>query len=221
MRENIVAVVPVRKGSQRVVDKNIKPFGDTTLLELKLSSLKQVNNVDEIVVNSDCDHMLSIARGMGVSTHKRESHYASSTVNNSEYFEHIARNTACEHLMYSPVTCPFIQVSTFEMLIDMYRHDTMHDSLTTVFPVKHHMWLSGKPINYTPEDAPNSQDLPNIQGISYGVSIISKDLMIKRRNVVGYKPLFHELDEIQSVDIDTELEFKFAEYIYTSNEVNL
>jgi CMP-N,N'-diacetyllegionaminic acid synthase len=55
--------------------------------------------------------------------------------------------------------------------------------------------------------------LPDIQAISYGISIISKELMIKRRNVVGYKPLLYPLSEVEAVDIDTELEFEFAEYI--------
>ena len=75
------------------------------------------------------------------------------------------------------------------------------------------MWLDGKPINYDPSNSPNSQDLPDIQAISYGISIISKELMIKRRNVVGYKPLLYPLSEVEAVDIDTELEFEFAEYI--------
>ena len=38
--------------------------------------------------------------------------------------------------------------------------------------------------------------------------------MIKQRNVVGKKPFFYKLNEIESVDIDTELEFEFAEFLY-------
>ena len=37
----VKAVVPIRKGSQRVKDKNLRPFGDTTLLELKIGKLKE------------------------------------------------------------------------------------------------------------------------------------------------------------------------------------
>ncbi len=46
----VTAVVAVRKGSQRVPNKNIKPFGDTTLLDLKLQTLLKVSNIDEIIV---------------------------------------------------------------------------------------------------------------------------------------------------------------------------
>ena len=214
MEDTFTAIIPVRKGSERVVNKNIRPFGDSSLLELKISTLKKIDDMGDIVVNSDCDTMLGIAKDMGVSTHKREGYYASSKVNNSEYFEHVASNTNSEYIMYAPVTCPFIKVETYNDAIETFFINKRFDSLVSTFPVKHHMWLNEKPINYDPSNSPNSQDLPDIQAISYGISIISKDLMIKRRNVVGYKPLFYPLEEVESVDIDTELEFEFAEFLY-------
>ena len=45
-----VAVVAVRKGSQRIPNKNIKPFGDSNLLEIKLNILKQVTTIDEMLI---------------------------------------------------------------------------------------------------------------------------------------------------------------------------
>ena len=66
----ITAVIPVRKGSVRVKNKNLKPFANTNLLELKINQLKQVKLVDDIVVSSDCDTMLSIAESHGIKTHK-------------------------------------------------------------------------------------------------------------------------------------------------------
>ena len=57
----LIAVVPVRAGSQRVKDKNIKPFANSNLLTLKLQTLKNVANIDRIIVNSDSDDMLDIA----------------------------------------------------------------------------------------------------------------------------------------------------------------
>ena len=115
MKKKIIALVPVRKGSERVKNKNIKPFGDTSLLKLKLEILKRVSGIDEIIVNSDCEDMLKLAKEDQVSIFKRDEDYARSIINNSDFFEHIAQN--CEDdsvIMYSPVTCPFIKISTFE-----------------------------------------------------------------------------------------------------------
>lgn len=54
----IKALVAVRSGSQRVVNKNIRPFAGSTLLEVKLNQLKRIPNLDGIIVNSNDDQML-------------------------------------------------------------------------------------------------------------------------------------------------------------------
>ena len=38
--------------------------------------------------------------------------------------------------------------------------------------------------------------------------------MSHKKSVIGDKPLFHKLDEIESVDIDTTLDFEFAEFLH-------
>ena len=218
MNRIIKAVIPVRKGSERVKNKNVKKFGDSSLLENKIKILKKVKGLDSVVVNSDCPEMLNIAVKYGVEAQKREDYFASSKVNNSEYFEHIAQVTDADHIMYAPVTCPFVRVETIEECISKYQNLTQNDSVMTAFDVKHHMWLEGRPINYDPKNAPNSQDLPEILGVHYGVSIISKRLMIENRNVIGYNPFFIKLNEVEAIDIDTEMEFMFADYMFWKNK---
>ena len=48
--EKLTAIIPVREGSQRVKNKNIKPFAGSTLLDIKIEILKRVVGLDEIVV---------------------------------------------------------------------------------------------------------------------------------------------------------------------------
>ena len=209
----LVAVVPVRAGSQRVKDKNIKPFANSNLLTLKLQTLKNVANIDRIIVNSDSDDMLDIALKNRVSTHKREDYYASSECNNSEYFQHIAEVTDADYIMYAPVTAPLVSKETYFACIDKFMNSDINN-LVTVSDVKHHMWLDGKPLNYNPKNAPNSQDLPDVVSINYGICIISRDDMIENRNIVTENPYFYKLDEIESIDIDTEFDFMVAEHVY-------
>ncbi len=72
--KKITAIIPVRKGSQRVKDKNIKDFCGSSLLEIKIKSLKKVESIDKIVVTSDCTKMLDMASQLGVDTHIRETY---------------------------------------------------------------------------------------------------------------------------------------------------
>jgi len=214
-REKITVVVPVRKGSQRVKNKNFKPFADSNLLKVKLDVLKQVDVIDDIVVNTDSNIALQIADEYGVSKCVREDYYASSECNNSEFFQNIAENTNTDYIIYSPCTAPLIKVDTYYDFINRFRNaKDRYDSLTTVTDVKQHLWLDEKPMNYNPSDSPNTQDLPDIVSLTYGISIISKKDMIKYRNIVGKKPLFYKLDDFEAVDIDNPIDFEFAEFIY-------
>ena len=211
--KKVTAVIPVRKGSVRVRNKNIKPFAGSNLLQIKIDSLKRVSSISQIVVSSDCDKMLSIAERSGVKTHMRQNYFASSEVDNSGFFANLAESVEAEHIMYSPVTCPLISNQTYYDCIQLFQQDSV-ENLVTVADVKHHMWLEGKPLNYNIEKSPNSQDLPDIYRITYGVCLISREDMIECKNVVTANPTFKVLDEIESVDIDTEFDFKIAEMIY-------
>ena len=68
---SITAIIPVREGSRRLKNKNVAPFAGTNLLINKINQLKQVKEITNIVVSSDSDNMLEMARLQGVSTHKR------------------------------------------------------------------------------------------------------------------------------------------------------
>lgn len=211
----ITAIIPVRAGSQRVKNKNKKPFADSTLLHIKIKSLlklKRWDKIDNIIVSSDDSEMLSIAKDLGVETHRREDYFASSAASNSEFFGNIAQLVNDDYVMYSPVTSPLISTETYyEVLTKFHQNPTNY---VTVSPVKHHMWHLGKPLNYEITDSPNSQDLPDIYSINYGISIIKKEDMLNYKNVVTDNPTFIVLDEIEGVDVDTELDFEFAEFLY-------
>ena len=76
MSKTISALIAVRSGSVRVKNKNIREFNGSNLLELKIRQLKELDGLDQIVVNSNCDEMLGIAKDHGVRTVKREDYYA-------------------------------------------------------------------------------------------------------------------------------------------------
>ena len=213
MKKNkLTAVIPVRKGSQRVKNKNLKPFAGSTLLDIKIETLKKVIGLDEIVVSSDSDEMLDIARKHNVTAHKREDYYASSEVNNSDFMVNLTTAVDSEYIMYSPCTSPLLSNETISECISKFRAGAQN--IVTVTSQKHHMWLDGEPLNYNPSESPNSQDLPDIYSVNYGCCIISCEDLHEYRNVVTNNPTFHVTDEIESIDIDTEFDFMMAEFVY-------
>ena len=58
----ITAVIPIRSGSQRVKDKNLRPFAGTTLMENKIEMLLHVPELDSIIVNTNSEQAIEIVK---------------------------------------------------------------------------------------------------------------------------------------------------------------
>ncbi|MDZ4307484.1 cytidylyltransferase domain-containing protein [Allopontixanthobacter sp.] len=211
----IVAMVPVRKGSQRVPGKNARAFAGTTLLDLKLEVLSGVGGISEVVVSTDCEECMGIARNRGVTVQVRDDHYAGSAVSNDIHWRHIAESTPGDIVFMTQVTSPLVRRSTHARAIRLYQDSLeRHDSLNSVSPEKKFLWLDGKPINYDIDRTPKSQDLPDITSLNFAITIIDRALMIERGNVVGRTPQFIVFDKLESVDVDDMTDFVTAESIF-------
>lgn len=217
----VTALIAVRSGSVRVKNKNIKDFAGSNLLELKIKQLKEVKNIDEIVVSSDDEKMLEIADGLGVTALKRDPYYASSTVSMSDVYKYMAENLETEYVVYANVTNPLINTETYENAIKTFLDKKGEiDSLASCNDVKEFMWKNGVPLNYDPLNQPRSQDLPEIVALNFAISILAKEDMINYKNIIGKKPYFYKLGEVEAVDIDTPLDFFIAEELYKKTILN-
>lgn len=218
----IKALIPVRSGSQRVKNKNIAPFANTNLLEIKIKQLLRITGLDGVVVNSNSDEMLEIAGSLGAETIKRDEYFASSSVSMNEVYENMAQNMECDTVLFADATNPLIKDETIIRVLNEWKIiNDSYDSIATVHSIKEFMWLNGKPLNYDADNKPRSQDLPNIQALNYAVHILPRELMICKKDIVGYKPKFVEINEIEATDIDTPTDFEFAEFMYKKLMLNI
>lgn len=211
----IKALIAVRSGSERVVNKNLRPFADANLLELKIKQLQTISQLEGIVVNSNDDRMLEIATKLGAETVKRDPHYATSSVSMSDVYQNMAENFNGEVVMYANVTNPLVETESYINGIKTFKEiSDKFDSLNSAHLIKEFMFLDNKPINYDLLNQPRSQDLPNIYALNFAFSILTKAHMIEYKNVIGRSPYMYELTETESIDIDTEFDFEIAEFLY-------
>ena len=216
-KKKIVAIIPIRKNSQRMKNKNfLNFFKGKSLLELKIEQLKKVNNIDEIVVSSDSELAKKISKRYDISFHAREKYFASSSCSGSKFFENLARCIDGDYLMYCPCTSPIIKQKTYNLFLNKFESTKYkYDSLNTVSILKNFIWKDNKSLNYNSIKAPNSQDLPNNYfSLTFGINIISRKNMIKFKNIVGKKPKFIVLNKLESTDINDKTDFKIAQMLY-------
>ena len=213
-KNNIIAMVPVRAGSTRVPNKNTRKFANTNLLELKLKVLKNVSGITQIIVSTDCDIAAEIAHKQSIKVQRRSKYYAGSDVTNDQHWLHIAKTTPGDIVFLAQVTSPLLRVSSIQKALNTFSNLGSNDSLNSVSVEKKFLWKDMNPINYDINVTPKSQDLPNIVSLNFAITIIHKQAMIKRKNVIGYRPSFFELDKVEALDIDDLVDFKIAELMY-------
>ena len=215
----ITAVIPVRKGSTRCKNKNIRKFGDTNLLKLKIETLKKVKEIEEIIVSTDCENMAKIASDLNVKVHKRDKYYASSECPNYEYWDHIAKNVGIyNNFMMVNVVSPLINSNIINKFVNTFIENNYKNMVTVNNQKRFFCNLETKKgINFDSTKAPNSQELMPLAEITFGICISTRKDIIESKCIYGKNPSFFNLDNISSLDIDENYDFITAELLYNNN----
>lgn len=208
------AVIPVRKGSRRLKNKNIAHFSGSTLLEYKIDQLKIVPQITNIVVSSDCDFMLSLAVKKNVQTHKRAAEYCDEkTKTFGEVVEHIAKSVDGENVIWATCTSPLVEPQDYSDAVSAYEQALSdgYDSLMSVEEFQGYIWTAEGPLNYElgGKHVP-SQELPPLFRVTDGILISPRKKIIEWKYFHGVNPLMYKMDKRASIDIDDVFDMESA-----------
>ncbi len=211
---SITAVIPVRAGSRRLKNKNIAPFAGTNLLINKIEQLKKVDDIDRIIVSSDSDVMLEMAKENGVETHKRAPEYCDEkTKSFGEVVRHIAESVSGDDILWATCTSPLVFPKVYKQAIREYYPalEQGYDSLVSFEVIKRYLWDDNGPVNYELgiKHVP-SQQLPNLYIVTDGILLAPREKMIEWSYFHGKNPYKFILDKKTSVDIDDGLDLAVA-----------
>lgn len=210
----ITAIIPVRAGSTRLKNKNIAPFAGTNLLVNKINQLKQVPEVTRIIVSSDSDLMLEMAKAAGADTHKRAPEYCDEkTKTFGEVVRHIAESVDGDDILWATCTSPLVFPKDYRAAINAYYPalEQGYDSLMSVESFKRYIWTEEGPLNYELglKHVP-SQKLPTMYFVTDGILIAPRKKMIEWSYFHGRNPFKFIVDKRTGCDIDDGLDLACA-----------
>lgn len=223
--KSVIAVVPARAGSQRVKQKNTRPFAGFSggLLELKLLQLSRVPELAEIIVSTNdpivYDYAVRFCQttDQRVKALERPDELGHSSTPMSAFIRYAANLRQAGTMMMTHVTHPFARSSFFSDLISAWREAETngHDSLVTVTKIHKFIWNETGPYNYdnTVEKWPRSQDLRPLFEINHVAYIMPFERMRQVDDRIGANPYLYETPENVSMDIDWEDQFDLLEDI--------
>ena len=212
-----ILIIPARGGSKRLANKNIELLGDYPLLVHSILYAKQNGSlIDAIYVTTDDAAIKTIALQNGVQVIERPEHLSGDTATTVSALKHVLETTGqgFETVVLLQPTNPLRPVS---LLSDAFDTFVAHgcDSLMTVS--RNHQKL-GKiidghfvPFNYVMGQ--RSQDLEPLYAEN-GLLYITKSSLIMNDCILGDNNFPYIVDHpYTSVDIDTEEDLKYAEFI--------
>jgi len=215
MKGSIVGLIPVKGSSDRVKKKNLRDFAGSSLLEVKLNQLKDAKGFENIIVSSEDDEVLNIAKKHGFSTHIRDPKYSTSEVPMSDVYSYIASEIEGDNIAWINVTNPLAETIIYNKAVELYNEiDSSYDCLLSSILLQENVFYEGLPVNFTPYPWPKSQDLKGLNSLTFVINILKRKDMVSWGSCVGNAPYFYDLDKIDSWDIDDQADFEFCEFIY-------
>ena len=215
--------LPCRAGSQRVKNKNTRPFSKSgeSLLTVKLAQLLNCDLVSEIVLSTNDRIAIKQANQFNsnkIIIHERCDELSSSNTTTDDLIK-LVPNIINGHIMWTHVTSPLVNHATYDEMIEEYfNHLCNYDSLMSVTVLRKFIWDECGPYNYDASSInwPFTQNLKKLYEINSACFISSSLNYIKYSNRIGLNPFLFNLDSIQSTDVDHEDDFRSAAIVYDS-----
>jgi CMP-N-acetylneuraminic acid synthetase len=211
----VIAILPMRGGSQRVKNKNTRLIRGRPLYEHIVATLLESKYVSRIAINTDINEVLQrYSTDRTFLLIQRDENLRGNCSMNL-VIESTLQRVAGNYFIQVHATNPLLTSALLDNAIQTFFENVdTHDSLFSVTKMQKRFWDKDvKPINHDPNDAPTTQDLDPYFEENSCFYIFSRTSFYKRRNRIGENPSFFLTPFVESIDIDTEEEFGFVERI--------
>lgn len=239
-KPEVLAIVPARGGSKSIPRKNIQPFLGFPLLAFSIAAAAQAKTVSRVIVSTDDEATAQIAREQGAEVpFLRPGELAEDNSLDLPVFEHVLSWLAKEEkyrpdiLIQLRPTSPLRPPGLIDDAVALLQKHKQADSVRGVVPAgqnPHKMWkVSGdgsvQPLLKVkglsePYNVPRQQ-LPATFWQTGHIDAIRSSTILRKHSMTGdvIWPVF--IDPRYTVDIDTPSDWKRAEWLASSGELDL
>lgn len=207
--------IPIKENSQRVPGKNLRDFGGVPLYQYVLN--KWVNfgvpvwvdtdskEIYEWVTDNKFDNISSYMRPEGLVGDSR-------SVNDLifNFISTVGLWFDNEVIAQIHVTSPFLKPETVMDQLDWF--GLGFNSVCSASRINSRLWIEGAgghiPLNHNPMSLLQTQDLPTVLAENSAFYMMLSNRFVKTRNRISDFHKFVEINEIESMDIDTEEDWR-------------
>jgi CMP-N-acetylneuraminic acid synthetase len=208
----------MRHDSKRVPGKNYRPLGGRPLYHHVISTLLQVPQVSQVIIDTDSDFIRSDAPRSfpQVKVLLRPEHLRADTVPMNDVLLNTISQIDADYYLQTHSTNPLLSAATIsqgiERFLDLY---PMYDSCFGVTRIQSRLWDAlSRPVNHNPAILLRTQDLPPIYEENSCLYLFTRDALRQQHNRIGLRPMMLEINRREAIDIDEEEDFQIAEMMF-------
>lgn len=210
----------MRHDSERVVGKNFRPFRGEPLYRHVVRSLLACRLLNEVVIDTDSDVIWKDATDTfpDVRLLRRPEQLRAGTTPMNDVLLHTIEHCDAELVLQTHSTNPLLRPETIANAIGAYTNGQAegYDSLFSVTRIQSRLWnADARPINHDPARLLRTQDLPPTYEENSSLYLFTPELLRRKKNRIGDRPLLFVMSRIEAWDIDEEEDFVIAEALHT------
>ena len=216
-KPRIVALLPMKANSERVKGKNFRDFCGKPLFRWILDTLLEVEEIDQVVINTDARHILAengLVETDRVRIRDRRPEICGDLVSMNLVLADDVANVDADVYLMTHTTNPLVSAATIRAALaafDGARGTGAADSLFTVDKVQTRFYRAdGSPVNHDPDNLVRTQDLEPWYEENSNIYLFTRGSFQSTSARIGRKPMMHEGPPFESIDIDTPEDWDFA-----------
>ena len=213
----VVGLVPMKAHSERVPDKNVRPFNGKPLYHWVVESLLRAESITSVLINTDSPRILEEAPTLDerVAVVERPEALRGDFVPMNDILVHDVDHVDADYYLQTHATSPLLTPESIDKAMRQFLNSGDHDSLFSVTRLQTRLWdAAGKPANHDPNELIRTQDLEPIYEENSAFFVFGREILKERGNRIGYSPIMYEISPLEAMDIDEELDFKVAELLH-------
>jgi N-acylneuraminate cytidylyltransferase len=209
----IVSLIPARKGSKGIKNKNLVDLCGNPLIYYSIHASKN-SLVHETWVSSDSDEILNVSKNLGAKTIKRPSQFSGDDASSESALIHFAEQINFDILVFIQCTVPLIKSKDINEGIEKMK---MFDSIVSVSETHQMFWDSNGPLYDINNRSRRQKSIKKfIETGSFFIT--SKEKLLKSNNRLSGNIGFVEIPKHRSFDIDDHNDLKIVKTIINSKE---
>lgn len=207
----VVAFITIKLNSRRLPNKNILPLGDHPLSWHICNTLLHCRTIDEIYIYCSEERVMRyVPQDPRLIFRKREKWLDGDLIRAQDTYQAFVSEVDADIYVAALTTAPFITSESIDVGVGKVKSGE-YDSAFSAQKLQTFAWYQGKPLNYSPESIPRTQDIDPVLVETSGFFAFTKELWVNHKRRIGFRPYIHPVDDVEAVDIDTGKDFELAE----------